>query len=63
MKVLLDINNKRNVPPPVEKRCEIHKYTLAELYNIVKDETSKFETCLIQFDEPMRLDEIKAIFR
>ena len=50
---------KRNVQlPTTEKRCEIHKYTLAELYNIVKDETTKFETCLIQFNEHKRLREI-----
>merc|ERR1739842_250709 len=45
---------KRNVQLPTENRCEIHKYTLEELYNIVKEETSKFESCLIQFAEQNR---------
>merc|ERR1719150_2806021 len=47
--------SKRNVEVRTGTRCEIHKYTLSELYNIVKEETRKFESCLIQFSEPNML--------
>merc|ERR1719210_2465506 len=40
--------NKRNPPESAGSHCEIHKFTLAELYNIVKEESARFESCLIR---------------